>query len=139
MRRVSPPSGAAPPQIATLAGGETVRLLPLAELIADRYYETYTDEDARYGAAGRDWCVHDNLYLLAWAYDAQRGEAPFEAQVLWLARVLHRREFPLDRLARDLQIAADVVLDEQVALAEPVAGLLREGAAAVERFAADAP
>ncbi len=137
--RPSPPSGAAPPQTARLDGGEAVRLAPLAELIADRYYEIYDDELERYGPVGREWCVHDNLYLLAWAFDAQRGEAPFEAQVLWLARVLHRRDFPLDRLAHDLRIAAAVVVDERVALAAPVAELLCEGAAAVERYAAEVP
>ena len=67
---------------------------------------------------------------------ARRG--PFEAQVLWLARVLHRRDFPLDRLAH-LPIAAAVLLDQRCALAAPVAELLREGAAAVERYAAEVP
>lgn len=78
-----------------------------------------------------------HLYLLAWAFAAPRGEVRFEDQVLWLARVLASRDFPLDRLAHDLRIAAGVVLDEDVAEATAVAAQLREGAAAVERHAAE--
>jgi hypothetical protein len=35
--------------------------------------------------------------------------------VTWLAGVLGARDFPLDRLARDLEIAADVVRDAELA------------------------
>lgn len=135
MSRPSPPSGAPPPEVVRLDDGSVVTLRPLADLVAERYYDIYTDEDERYGPAGREWCVHDNLYLLAWAYAAQRGDLRFEEQVLWLARVLHNRAFPLDRLAHDLRIAAGVVLHERVADAEAVAGVLREGAEAVDRYA----
>ena len=136
--RPGPPSGAPPPQTARLPGGEIVRLLPLADLIADRYYAIYDDEAERYGPMGREWCVHDNLYLLAWAFDPLRGDKRFEEQVLWLAGVLHHRGYPVDRLARDLRIAADVVVEEQVPDAAAVAGVLREGAVAVDGFAATA-
>ncbi len=136
MKRVSPPSGAPPPQQVRLAGGAVVALAPLVELIADRYYVAYPDEDERYGPVGREWCVHDNLHLLAWAYGAHHGDLSFEDQVLWLARVLHSRDFPLDRLAHDLRIAAGVVLDERVAEADAVAAVLLEGAVAVQRHAA---
>ncbi|MGI8802265.1 MAG: hypothetical protein ACR2KV_08840 [Solirubrobacteraceae bacterium] len=37
------------------------------------------------------------------------GMADLAAQVRWLARVLAARRFPLERLARDLEIAAQVV------------------------------
>jgi hypothetical protein len=43
-----------------------------------------------------------------------RGAArrcPLRGAGLWLARLLHSRGFPLDRLAHDLRIAADVVVD----------------------------
>lgn len=126
-----PPSGAPPPRVVREEDGGVVQLGPLAERIAERYYAVYADEDERYGAAGREWCVHDNLYLLAWAYAARRGEARFERQVLWLASVLESRDFPLDRLEHDLQIAADVVLDARVVEAQAVAEILRDGAAAV--------
>lgn len=139
MTRVSPPSGAPPPQIVRLDDGRAVELGPLAETVAERYYDAYPDEEARYGAVGREWCVHDNLYLLAWAYAAQRGDLRFEEQVLWLARVLHSRGYPLDRLVHDLRIAADVVLEECVVDADGVAGVLCEGAAAVARHAAGLP
>jgi hypothetical protein len=135
MTRPSPPSGAPPPQVVRLDDGSVVALGPLVELVAERYYDAYPDEDERYGPAGREWCIHDNLYLLAWAYGARRGDVRFEEQVLWLARVLHSRGFPLERLAHDLRIAADVVVDVRVVDAEAVAGILREGGEAVVRYA----
>ncbi len=134
MTRPSPPSGAPPPQVVRLEDGSVLALGPLVDAIADRYYDAYPDEVERYGPAGREWCIHDNLYLLAWAYAAQYGDVRFEEQVLWLARVLHSRDFPIARLAHDLRIAADVVLAEGVVQAAAVAGTLREGAAAVERY-----
>ena len=39
------------------------------------------------------------------------GYGGFERQLTWLAGVLEARDFPLERLARDLDIAA-AVLDE---------------------------
>src|SRR5436190_21077735 len=129
MTRPSPPSGAPPPQVVRLDDGATVALGPLVDVVADRYYHAYPDEHRRYGPVGREWCIHDNLYLLAWAYAAHRGDVRFEEQVLWLARVLHSRSFPLDRLVHDLEIAADVVLEADVAEAEAVADVLFEGAA----------
>jgi hypothetical protein len=139
VKRLSPPSGSPPPQVVRLDDGAVVALGPLAEGVADRYYEAYPDEDERYGPIGREWCIHDNLYLLAWAYAAHRGDVRFEEQVLWLARVLHKRDFPLDRLARDLEIAAEVVIDAGAAKAAAVAVILVEGAAAVKRYAEGLP
>jgi hypothetical protein len=40
------------------------------------------------------------------------GYGGFERQLAWLAGVLEARDFPLERLARDLDIAA-AVLDER--------------------------
>ncbi len=135
MTRLHPPSGAPPPQVVRLDDGRVVALGPLAELVAERYYHAYPDEDERYGPVGREWCIHDNLYLLAWAYGARHGDVRFEEQVLWLARVLHSRGFPLERLAHDLRIAAEVVVDVRVVDAEAVGGVLREGGEAVVRYA----
>jgi hypothetical protein len=137
--RLSPPSGAPPPRTARLEAGAVVELGPLVERIADRYYDAYPDEIERYGPAGREWCVHDNLYLLAWAFAAQLGELRFDEQVLWLARVLESRDFPLDRLVHDLRIAADVVLGEDLACAPAVAATLSAGAADVQRHAGRHP
>jgi hypothetical protein len=101
----------------------------------ERYCAAYPDEAQRYGAAGRAWCVHDNLHLLGWAFGAVNGDVRFEAKALWLARVLSSRDYPLDRLAHDLRMLAEVVLDERVAQATAVAAILRAGAIAVERHA----
>ena len=87
-----------------------IELEPLAKEICRRYRAEFGDEDARYGAAGSAWCVHDNLYLLAWAIDDVRlGEDHFLGNVGWLRRVLESRGFPVERLARDLELAGEVV------------------------------
>jgi hypothetical protein len=127
-RSVAPPSGMAPP--ATVAGpaGDELDLRALAAAVCSRYYDQYADEDARYGEAGRLWCVHDNQHLLNWAALDVAGAVVLDEQVAWLARVLAARGFPIDRLARDLELAAQVVR-AQVAGGEPMAHRLAAAAA----------
>jgi hypothetical protein len=59
------------------------------------------------------------------------GSVELNGQVAWLARVLEARGFPLDRLARNLELGAAVVRD-QVAGGESMATAL-EGAAGMVR------
>jgi hypothetical protein len=129
-RGVAPPSGMAPPAAVAGPAGDTLDLRALASAVCARYYAEYDDEDARYGDAGRLWCVHDNQHLLNWAGLDVAGAVVLEEQVAWLARVLGARDFPLDRLARDLELAAAVVR-EQVDGGEPMAGRLDAAAASV--------
>jgi hypothetical protein len=103
-----PPSGSPPPHEATI-GGRVVALGPLADTICERYRDEYPDEQERYGAAGMAWCRHDNQWLLSWAVADARGFIDMREQASWLARVLHARDFPVPRLVRDLEIAAEVV------------------------------
>jgi hypothetical protein len=103
-----PPSGSPPPHEASI-GGSVVALGPLADTICERYRGEYPDEEERYGAAGMAWCRHDNQWLLSWAVADARGFIDMSEQASWLARVLHARDFPVARLVRDLQIAAEVV------------------------------
>ena len=107
-----PPSGMPPPVRAELRDGETVDLLALAEEICRRYRTEFPDEQERYGDAGIAWCLHDNQHLLNWAVTEANGLGGFESQLNWLADVLEARDFQLERLARDLEIAAEVVGDE---------------------------
>jgi hypothetical protein len=109
-----PPSGHPPPAEAQLGGGRTLDLRALAEEICRRYRAEFPDEEQRYGEAGMAWCVHDNQHLLNWAVTEANGFGGFERQVEWLAGVLDARDFPLDRLTRDLVIAAAVVQEEQI-------------------------
>ena len=104
-----PPSGATPPATAELESGETLDLRALAEEVCRRYRAEFPDEQERYGDAGQAWCVHDNQYLINWAVVEANGYGGFEGQLAWLADVLEARDFPLDRLARNLEIAAAVV------------------------------
>jgi len=116
-----PPSGEPPPVAATLADGTELDLVALAAEICRRYRAEYPDEQERYGDAGIAWCRHDNQHILHWAALTTRGAFPFEEQIAWLARVLEARDFPLDRLARDLEIAAETGPPQ-------LAGILGDGA-----------
>ena len=111
-RRPEPPSGQPPPTEARLGDGDPLDLAALAREICRRYRAEYADEAERYGDAGIAWCVHDNQHLLNWAAGSVNGYVDFEREVAWLARVLEARDFPLDRLARNLDIGADVVREQ---------------------------
>ena len=122
MSRLAPPTGAQPPEEAHLADGESVALRPLAEEVCVRYRREFPDEDERYGDAGMAWCIHDNRYILAWAIESLHpGYVDYGDKIAWLARVLDARDFPLERLARDLEIAAEVVRDRRLPGAEELA------------------
>lgn len=101
MKRLDPPGGEPPPAVST----DGVALTPLAEEVADRYLAEYADDLDRYGPHVRAWAVHDTQWQLWWAANEQ---IDLGAQVSWLARVLAARDFPLERLARNLELAADV-------------------------------
>ena len=129
-----------PPTSAELAPDLAIELEPLAAEICRRYRAEFADEEGLYGAAGSAWCIHDNSYLLAWAIDDVRfGGANFLGNVDWLRRVLTSRNFPEERLARDLELAGEVVAeklsDVAVGLVErfaAAASLVRDGASAGE-------
>jgi hypothetical protein len=107
-RELAPPSGWPPPIEAKAPGGRTIDLLALAREVCRRYRAEYADEQRRYGDVGVAWCVHDNQHILNWAILAAYEGLDLRTQVSWLARILEARDFPLDRLARDLELAADV-------------------------------
>ena len=128
--RTAPPAGAAPPERATTPAGE-VDLAALADEVCRRYDLEFPDERQRYGPAGQAWCRHDNQHLLNWAIaDVHHGLVDLLEQAGWLARVLAARDFPLERLARDLEICADVVAESGHGWAEDVAGRLRAATSA---------
>jgi hypothetical protein len=121
-----PPSGAPPPVSAELRGGPALDLRALADEICTRYRAEFPDEQQRYGDAGLAWCVHDNQHLLNWAVIESNGLGGFERKLAWLAGVLEARDFPLERLARNLELAAGVA----------DAGVLSETLLAGARFVA---
>jgi hypothetical protein len=111
----------------------SLSLVPLAEEISRRFFDEFPDERDRYGDAGRDWCVHDNQWLLAWAAeDLAVGGSHFANNVRWLAGILRARDYPAARLGRDLEIAADVVSAHDERLTE-LAAKLRSGAKLLRR------
>lgn len=133
------PGGASAPTAIRTQDGRLIDLIPVANEICRRYHLEFSDEADRYGEAGRDWCRHDNCYLLAWAIqEARDGTVSLAEQVAWLANVLDKRGFPVERLARDLAIARDVAGEttELGGLSSRVSDLL--GAAAADVSARDA-
>ena len=124
MRSIAPPTGATPPDEARLAG-TALALGPLAQDICERYRAEFPDERERYGDAGVEWCIHDNRHILAWAIESlDPGYVDYGERIAWLARILSARDFPVDRLARDLEIAADVVREHRLPEAETLAARL---------------
>jgi hypothetical protein len=115
---------------ATLRDGETLDLRALALEICTRYRAEFPDEEGRYGDAGMAWCVHDNQHLLNWAVTESNGFGGFRSQLEWLAVVLEAREFPLERLARNLELGAEVLREHGAGAGEPAA-VLAEGARVV--------
>jgi hypothetical protein len=111
--RPAPPSSEAP-AAARLHGAHLDLVAPARE-ICRRYRLEFPDEEGRYGDAGMAWCVHDNQHILSWAVMAVEYGLGMERQLEWLAGVLSSRDFPLERLVRNLEIAAAVVEDAAVA------------------------
>ena len=109
----APPTSRAP-ETARLQG-EEIDLVGPAREVCRRYRLEFPDEQGRYGEAGVAWCVHDNQHILSWAVMAVEYGLGMERQLEWLAGVLGSRDFPLERLVRDLEIAAEVVDDAAVA------------------------
>jgi hypothetical protein len=127
-----PPSGTTAPTVAEI-NGHVMDLVTLARAVCQRYYGLYPDEHERYGAAGIDWCHHDNQWLLSWAVGDVMGVTSLDEQACWLARVLDSRAFPVERLARNLLLAAEVVRDSETDPAgSAVAERLEQAAAAVD-------
>ena len=118
------PSGSPPPTAVTL-GERKIELAPLLEAIADRYFAEFPGDLERYGTAARDWELHDTAHCLNWAALDVRGFASLDRNIHWLASILRARDFPVEQLARNLELAADVC-DEQ--LSDAVAARLRNAA-----------
>ena len=129
-RPVAPPSGWPAPTTATLAGRE-IALEPLAEAVADRYFDEFPEDLSRYGVAAREWEVHDTLHCLHWAVLDVERSASLEHEVTWLANVLRSRGFPLEHLVRNLELAANVVEAQLAEAGAPVAERLRTAATGV--------
>jgi hypothetical protein len=127
--RTAPPSGWPPPTQAMLAGAE-VALEPLAAVIADRYFARFPEDIERYGDAARAWELHDTQHLLNWAIGDVEGFIDMQSQVAWLARVLTARDFPLEHLAVNLELAAEVV-NERLDGGTPVAERLLDASVTV--------
>ncbi len=128
-RRTAPPGGWPPPDTASL-DGRPVLLSPLAADVAEAYFEVHPEDLERYGELARAWEQHDTQHLLHWAIGDVEGHVDLIKQVSWLAGVLEARDFPVEHLASNLDLAATVV-EAQVEGGVPVAERLRAAAAHV--------
>ena len=108
-KRVAPPSGMPPPETVTSPHGRDIDLVAIARETCASYDAEFPDERERYGPVGAEWCRHDCQHLLNWAVLSLTVELDFDAQLAWLARVLAARDFPIDRLARCLELLAQAV------------------------------
>lgn len=72
--------------------------------------------------------MHDNQHVLNWAAGAAAGIVDLERELAWLARVLEARDFPLARLARNLEIGAGVIESELGEAGSAVRVALENGA-----------
>jgi hypothetical protein len=108
---LKPPGGGeeAPRLSSPLLGGKPLDLVAVATEICHRYRDEFPDEKDRYGDAGDAWCVHDNQHMLNWAVETVNGYFDIHHEIAWLANILEARQFPTDRLARNLDIGALVV------------------------------
>jgi hypothetical protein len=127
-RRTAPPSGMPAPTSASL-GGRQIPLMPLAAAVADRYFNEFPDDLERYGDAARAWEIHDTSHCLQWAILDHEGLADLQREVAWLTTVLTSRDFPLEHLARNLELAADVVEERLAESGVALATRLRAAAA----------
>ena len=103
------PSGMAPPTEAQLPGGRLLELAEPAREICRRYAEEFPDEEARYGDAWMPWCRHDNQHILHWAAQDVSGFTVLDRQLDWLWDILAARDFPVERVPRNLDLGADVM------------------------------
>jgi hypothetical protein len=126
VKRLGAPSGHLPPD-AIVVGGERVDLTALAEAVTERFFAEFPDEHDRYGDAGREWCRHDTQWVYVWAAGELARTIDIVAQTAWLARVLAARDYPVQRLERSLELAADVAERSAPSLVPP----LRVAAAAL--------
>jgi hypothetical protein len=80
--------------------------------------------------------VHDTRYILSWAIAELNGFEALGRQVDWLARVLAARGFPLDRLARNLELSAAVLAERLPSEREPIEAMFAEAARGVRAASA---
>jgi hypothetical protein len=106
-----------------LPDGGRLELAAPAWEIALRHRAEYPDEEGRYGDRGLEWCAYDNQWILAWAAADAGGFDDLGSRLAWLAGILSARDYPVERLARDVEIAGEVVA--------PLRAVLEAGARAV--------
>jgi hypothetical protein len=117
----------APPVTAISPLGKELDLAALARETCSTYDAEFPDERDRYGPAGIQWCVHDNQHVFNWAALSLTGHLDFLEQIQWLAGVLEARDFPLDRLARSVELCAETI-ERRHPTERALAERLRDGA-----------
>ena len=128
-----PPSGYPPPTGATLPDGSELDLVALAQEVCAEYRAEFPDEPGATGTPAWPGACTTTSTSSAGRPSRSTTRPGFHKEIGWLAGVLGARDFPLDRLERNLGIAAEVVAEQ--GLGEPGARLaerLRSGVAPFE-------
>jgi hypothetical protein len=132
--RTRPPRGGSAAPDTVRLDGEPCFLAPLAHEVARRHWDEFPDEAERYGPAGLEWCAHDMQWILWWAWlDAEDGLGILRRQLDWLVGLLAARDYPIERVARSLELGAEVVTEAHPRTGEPVAAALKRAAAELRR------
>lgn len=126
--------GATSAPIAADVHGVLVEFAPVIETVAHRYFATDQPLGAVDEQLARKWHAHDTAYLLQWAVDDAAGYGSLDDELRWLVDVLHHRNFPLDGLAVNLDIVADVIATNFGRL-DGLVDSLRDGARLVRQLA----
>src|SRR3954467_419746 len=68
------------------------------------------------------WCRHDNQHILNWAAEDVAGFDDLDRHLDWLWDLLAARGFPVERIPRNVELAADVLRERgETDVAEPLA------------------
>ena len=103
------------------------RYAAAAEVVTARLYLEYPELLERYGDRGRRFGVHDTTYQIGWIVSAveQQSASPLRREMVWLRDVLRSRQFPMDVLRRNFELAIEVCLETGLATHDQIKSIVR--------------
>lgn len=108
----SPPSSSSASASAS-AHGDRLRQqqAAIAAALVERQFSERPELAMRYGPVGREKCLQDANYHLAYLADAMSAETPalFGNYVAWAKVMLGKRNIPVEDLARHLELMRTVL------------------------------
>jgi methanogenic corrinoid protein MtbC1 len=114
----------------------------IAAALVERQFSEWPELATRYGARGREKCLQDANYHLAYLADAMSAETPalFGNYVAWAKVMLGKRNIPVEDLARHLELMRTVLRETLAGDSGAVAAeYVSAGLAQLQSFPADLP